>query len=92
MLLPLGLKEITRINKLAHKHNLQTIADIKLNDIGNTNEITLENLWKSGFDAVIVNPIMGPKALKKIVNKHAIYVNMIVSRYNLADIGQIYKM
>lgn len=67
LLLPLSIKEITRINKLAHKYNLQTIADIKLNDIGNTNEATLDNLWKAGFDAVIVNPIMGQAALKKIV-------------------------
>jgi orotidine-5'-phosphate decarboxylase len=67
LLLPLGITEITRINKLAHKYNLQTIADIKLNDIGNTNEVTLEYLWKAGFDAVIVNPIMGQLALKKIV-------------------------
>ena len=68
LLLPLGAKEITRINKLAHQYNLQTIADIKLNDIGNTNEVTLENLWKLGFDAVIVNPIMGQIALKKVVS------------------------
>lgn len=68
LLLPLGFQEIKKINNVAHKYNLQTIADIKLNDIGNTNEITLENLWKSGFDAVIVNPIMGPKALKKLVS------------------------
>ena len=67
LLLPLGIKEITRINNLAHKYNLLTIADIKLNDIGNTNEITIEHLWKSGFDAVIVNPIMGQLALKKLV-------------------------
>lgn len=67
LLLPLGLKEITRINNLAHQYNLQTIADIKLNDIGNTNEVTLENLWKADFDAVIVNPIMGQAALKKLV-------------------------
>ena len=68
LLLPLGFKEIKKINNFAHQYKLQTIADIKLNDIGNTNETTLENLWKSGFDAVIVNPIMGPKALKKIVS------------------------
>ena len=68
LLIPLGIKEISRINKIAHKYNLQCIADIKLNDIGNTNEETLENLWKAGFDAVIVNPIMGKDALKKIVN------------------------
>jgi len=34
VLLPLGKKEIIRINKAAHKYGLQTIADIKLNDIG----------------------------------------------------------
>jgi len=68
-LLPLGKKEITRINKTAHDYGLQTIADIKLNDIGNTNEITTKTLWNFGFDAVIVNPIMGPKSLKKIVTE-----------------------
>ncbi len=66
-LLPLGKKEITRINKTAHDYGLQTIADIKLNDIGNTNLITAENLWNMGFDAVIVNPIMGKKSLKNLV-------------------------
>jgi len=69
LLLPLGKKEIVRINKTAHQYGLQTIADIKLNDIGNTNEITTKTLWNFGFDAVIVNPIMGPKSLKKIVTQ-----------------------
>ena len=67
MLLPLGKKEIIRINKTAHQYGLQTIADIKLNDIGNTNQITSKTLWDFGFDAIIVNPIMGPQSLKKIV-------------------------
>ena len=60
--------KIIKINKTAHKYGLQTIADIKLNDIGNTNENTTEILWKLGFDAVIVNPIMGKDNLKKIIN------------------------
>jgi orotidine-5'-phosphate decarboxylase len=68
LLLPLGLEDVKKINQLAHKYNLLTIADIKLNDIGHTNEITIENLWKSGFDAIIVNPIMGSAALKKLVS------------------------
>ena len=68
LLLPLGSKELTNINKIAHKHNLQTIADIKLNDIGNTNKITTEHLWKCGFDAVIINPIMGQDSIKNLVN------------------------
>ena len=67
LLLPLGKKDIIRINKTAHQYGLQTIADIKLNDIGNTNLITTKTLWDFGFDAVIVNPIMGPSNLKKII-------------------------
>ena len=66
-LLPLGKKEITRINKTAHDYGLQTIADIKLNDIGNTNRVTTEHLWNLGFDAVIANPIMGLDSLKNLV-------------------------
>jgi len=69
VLLPLGKKEIIRINKTAHQYGLQTIADIKLNDIGNTNQITSKTLWDFGFDALIVNPIMGPKSLKKVVTE-----------------------
>jgi len=57
VLLPLGKKEIIRINKTAHQYGLQTIADIKLNDIGNTNQITSKTLWDFGFDAIIVNPM-----------------------------------
>ena len=69
ILLPLGKKEIIRINKTAHQYGLQTIADIKLNDIGNTNHITSKTLWDFGFDAIIINPIMGPKAIRKIVTE-----------------------
>jgi len=68
LLLPLGLKEISKINKTAHDYGLQTIADIKLNDIGNTNKVTIEHLWNLGFDAVIANPIMGLDSLKQLVN------------------------
>ena len=68
LLLPLGTKEISRINKTAHQYGLQTIADIKLNDIGNTNRVTTEHLWNLGFDAVIANPIMGLESLKNLVN------------------------
>jgi len=67
LLLPLSAKEIIKINKTAHDYGLQTIADIKLNDIGNTNRITSEHLWNLGFDAVIANPIMGLDSLKNLV-------------------------
>jgi len=67
LLLPLSLKEISKINKTAHNYGLQTIADIKLNDIGNTNKVTTDHLWNLGFDAVIANPIMGLDSLKQLV-------------------------
>lgn len=67
LLLPLGSKQISKINRTAHQYGLQTIADIKLNDIGNTNRVTTENLWDLGFDAVIANPIMGFGSLNNLV-------------------------
>ena len=67
LILPLGEKNLKKINKIAHDTGLQTIADIKLNDIGNTNMIAAERLWESGFDAIIVNPIMGPENLENLV-------------------------
>ncbi|MFQ5782130.1 MAG: orotidine 5'-phosphate decarboxylase [Nitrosopumilus sp.] len=67
LLLPLSGKEILKINKTAHQYGLQCIADIKLNDIGNTNRVTTEHLWNLGFDAVIANPIMGLDSLKNLV-------------------------
>ena len=67
LLLPLSAKEIIKINKTAHGFGLQTIADIKLNDTGNTNRVTTEHLWNLGFDAVIGNPIMGLDSLKNLV-------------------------
>ena len=71
LLLPLSSKQISKINKTAHDYGLQTIADIKLNDIGNTNKVTTQNLWNLGFDAVIANPIMGLDSLKNLVkNSH----------------------
>lgn len=71
LLLPLGQKSVKKINQIAHDHGLQTIADIKLNDIGNTNLVTLQRLWQSEFDAVIANPIMGPENLSQLVkNAH----------------------
>jgi orotidine-5'-phosphate decarboxylase len=67
LLLPLGSKQISKITKTAHNFGLQTIADIKLNDIGNTNRVTTEILWDLGFDAIIANPIMGLDSLKNLV-------------------------
>ena len=67
LLLPLSAKEIIKINKTAHDYGLQTIADIILNDIGNTIRGPTDHLWNLGFDAVIANPIMGLDSLKNLV-------------------------
>jgi orotidine-5'-phosphate decarboxylase len=67
VVLPLSQSSLAKINSVAHDEGLQTIADIKLNDIGNTNKITIKRLWQCGFDAVIVNPIMGPENLEELV-------------------------
>ena len=67
VLIPLGEKQILKITKTAHECGLQTIADIKLNDIGNTNFVAAQTLWNLGFDGIIVNPMMGPASLEKLV-------------------------
>jgi len=59
LLLPLALKDIACIIDAAHQKGLQTIADLKLNDISSTNLAVLEILHRAGFDAFIVNPIVG---------------------------------
>jgi orotidine-5'-phosphate decarboxylase len=69
LLLPLSAPEISRINRLAHSRGLQSIADIKLNDIESTNEVAVDHLTRMGFDAVIANPFIGRGALAALVQK-----------------------
>lgn len=70
LLLPLAAEEVSEINKLAHSFGLQSIADIKLNDIESTNQVALDNLVsRMGFDAVIANPFMGQKELASLVRQ-----------------------
>jgi len=87
LILPLGIKELKKINRIAHDAGLQTIADIKLNDIGNTNKNVVERLWKMGFDAVIVNPIMGPENLKNLVLSAHKHDNGIISIVHMSHPG-----
>jgi orotidine-5'-phosphate decarboxylase len=71
IILPLSASEILQINKLAHSFGLQSIADIKLNDIETTNAVAVDELIKMGFDAVIANPFIGRDALASLVqNAH----------------------
>jgi len=87
LIIPLGVKNLRKINKIAHDVGLQTIADIKLNDIGNTNMIASERLWESGFDAIIVNPIMGPENLETLVSSAHKSNNGIISLVHTSHPG-----
>jgi orotidine-5'-phosphate decarboxylase len=87
LILPLSASQLSEINDLAHSYGLQSIADIKLNDIPNTNEIVIEYLLKMGFDAVIVNPFIGKEALLSVVNQaHQNNVGIIALVY-MSHIG-----
>ena len=78
LLLSLSNIQILELNYYAHKLNLQCIADIKLNDIGNTNIVTVNRLQKLGFDAVIVNPFIGITEMKSLVTyAHSINFGII---------------
>ncbi|MBI2184936.1 MAG: orotidine 5'-phosphate decarboxylase [Thaumarchaeota archaeon] len=59
LLLPLDISSLTRITDQAHRLGLQTIADLKLNDIAATNLVASSYLWDAGFDALIANPFVG---------------------------------
>jgi len=59
LILPLALTDIRRVVEAAHRKGLQTIADLKLNDISSTNLTVVRLLYEAGFDALIANPIVG---------------------------------
>ncbi|MFW9789146.1 MAG: orotidine 5'-phosphate decarboxylase [Candidatus Thorarchaeota archaeon] len=60
LVLPVGLFEgIPRIIDAIHDAGITAIADIKLNDIGNTNKHIAKYYFDAGFDAIIVNPLVG---------------------------------
>lgn len=60
LILPLGTFDgVQTLVNQAHKHELQTIVDCKVNDIGNTNQIIAKYYFEAGFDALIANPFIG---------------------------------
>jgi orotidine-5'-phosphate decarboxylase len=60
LVLPIGLFDgIPRIVDAIHDAGITAIADIKLNDIGNTNKHIAKYYFDAGFDALIVNPLVG---------------------------------
>lgn len=67
VILPLSYQELTNVNNKVHSYGLQSIADIKLNDISSTNFVVIDHLVNLGFDAVILNPIIGMDDLRLAV-------------------------
>ena len=67
LILPLSRNELSEVNRLVHSYGLQSVADIKLNDISSTNKIAISHLLHMGFDAVTVNPFIGAIGLRDVV-------------------------
>lgn len=60
LVLPLGIADgIPRLIDKIHDEGITAIIDCKLNDIGNTNKVIAKYYFDAGFDAMIVNPIIG---------------------------------
>jgi orotidine-5'-phosphate decarboxylase len=78
LLLSYSPQEIRCFNELVHSYDLQSIADIKLNDIPNTNSVAVNHLQSIGFDCLIVNPIMGKNSLTSLVDfAHALNLGVL---------------
>lgn len=78
LLLSYSPVEIRCLNDLVHSYKLQSIADIKLNDITNSNSVAVKHLESMGFDCVIVNPIMGKDSLMSLVDfAHALKLGVL---------------
>ncbi len=71
LLLPLSFDEMSELNHCIIDSGLLSIADIKLNDIDNTNRVATDYLWDSGFAAVIVNPFAGYEGGLDVVFRNA---------------------
>jgi orotidine-5'-phosphate decarboxylase len=59
LVIPLGINELRTLLGNISKRGLVSIADLKLNDIDNTNLVASKYLWDAGFSAIIVNPFAG---------------------------------
>jgi orotidine-5'-phosphate decarboxylase len=69
---------VKALNELAHSYGLQSIADIKLNDIGSTNFEAVSRLRSMEFDCIIANPVMGKEGLISLVKfAHKLKIGII---------------
>jgi len=87
LILPLSSSELAEVNDLIHSFGLQSIADIKLNDIPRTNAIAINYLLEMGFDAIIVNPFVGKTALQSAVDQAHIRRGGILALIYMSHVG-----
>ncbi|MGB0029225.1 MAG: orotidine 5'-phosphate decarboxylase / HUMPS family protein [Nitrososphaeraceae archaeon] len=87
VILPLSLQDMLNVNNTVHSCGLQSIADLKLNDISSTNQIAINHLVNMGFDAVIVNPIIGMNELSKAVGLSHDYNFGVISLVYMSHVG-----
>jgi orotidine-5'-phosphate decarboxylase len=66
-ILPLSESELKQITRIAHDNQVQVIADLKINDIYDTNKVIIQTLADIGFDCAIVNPFIGRASLISLV-------------------------
>ena len=66
-ILPLSESELKEITQIAHDNQVQVIADLKINDIYDTNKVIIKKLADIGFDCAIVNPFIGRASLISLV-------------------------
>ena len=59
LILPLGLSGVKPLLDRAHDQGMACIADVKLGDIGATNEVAARHFFEAGFDALTVSPLAG---------------------------------
>lgn len=91
-ILPLSESELKKITGIAHDNQVQVIADLKINDIFDTNKVIIQNLSDIGFDCAIVNPFIGRGSLISIVDfAHSIDFGIISLVYmSHPDAGEGY--
>jgi orotidine-5'-phosphate decarboxylase len=82
VILPLSSTELKKITKSAHDNDLQVIADLKLNDIFDTNKVVIQHLASIGFDSAILNPFIGKNSLISITQyAHSLKFGIIALVY-----------
>jgi len=87
LLLPLSSSEISEVNRHVHSYGLQSVADIKLNDVPSTNKVAISLLSSMGFDAITVNPFIGTAGLRAaVVQAHELKLGILALVY-MSNIG-----